>query len=127
MKKHQLFKNRSYVQIKISDHLIVIGQVIDSTIVKPHVSNKDPFGVPYETILIDSFVMFDYGHGYKQLYAYYLDFMLFAEIIDTNKILKNVLFRSKDGEIRVKVEDLSPVSKEEYKVEYRRRRSLESV
>jgi len=122
MKKHQLFRNKSYIQLRISENLIITGQVLDSTVEKKALGYNDIFEVPQESILIDSTLLINYGYG--QLHLYEVDELLYEELVSTNKSLKHSLFRAEDGNIRVRVCDLEPVVEEGMKAEFRKRRSL---
>jgi hypothetical protein len=120
MKKHQLFRNKSYAQVKIHDNLIVIGQVKDSTVKKISCTYGDIFDVPVEALTFERELLFDYGHSTA---VYSIDEPFYHDLMNGSRELQNVIFLSEEGDVIIRVADLDVVHDNSLKVELRKERS----
>lgn len=115
MKKHQLFRNKSYVTIKPNKHLTIVGQVFDSTIITVEPKESDVFSVPIEAITLNDIILVIYE---QFVHIYTVD----NYIMDAIKEFDHI-FTLKDKKIIVNVDKLEICTDEERKVILRKARS----
>jgi hypothetical protein len=121
MKKHQLFRNKSYAQVKIHSNLSIVGQVKDSTVKKVSASYGDVFDIPVETLTFEKEILFNYGHT-TAVYDVTEDFFQ-LHIMNRSKELQHTIFFSEEGDVILRCSDLDVVDDESLKVELRKERS----
>jgi len=126
MKKHQLFKVGSYIQLEIGEGQVAIGKVKDSTIKLKKIIYDKIFNVPQETIELEPMLMTAHIDGYDLKLVYKNGNLLKLSKYGNSTLLfeGKALYQPLENRLRACVVDLQLVTNEDLKKEYYKRRSL---
>ena len=105
--KHQLFKNSTYLLIDTSkSHLMVVGQVKDSTITTNRIPSEEIFNLPQESIELHPKLMIIYEDS--EMETVFIDDITFLE--DIIESFMNIVV--KEQKLFVSIMDITVPAKE---------------